>query len=83
MSIPGFTAEASLYNGNVRYQATTEGGFYGGLVQPASPFSDVIYRDRPVLSLFGLSSPYLYCWELRCFEESHVGRICLWVNRCY
>jgi hypothetical protein len=46
MNIPGFTAEASLYNGNVRYQSTTEATVYGGLVQPAS---DLIYQDRPYL----------------------------------
>jgi len=47
MNIPGFTAEASLCNGNVRYHATTEATFHGGLVQPASPFSDRINPDRP------------------------------------
>jgi len=46
MNIPGFTAEASLCNGNVRYHAT-EATFHGGLVQPASPFSDRINPDRP------------------------------------
>ena len=40
MNMPGFTAEASLYNGNARYQATAEASFYGGIVQPAQLFSD-------------------------------------------
>jgi hypothetical protein len=35
MSIPGFTAEASLYNVSARYRATAEAAVYGGLVQPA------------------------------------------------
>ena len=54
MNMPGFTAETSLYNGNVRYQATTEAIVYGGLVQPAGPFgsfSDVIFRDRRIYCL--------------------------------
>ena len=42
MHMPGFTAEASLYNGNVRYQSITRATFYGGIVQPAGPFSDVV-----------------------------------------
>ena len=51
MNMPGFTAEASLYNGNVRYQSTTEATRYGGLVQPAQVFSDVFYTDRPIWCL--------------------------------
>jgi hypothetical protein len=39
MNMPGFTAEASLFNGDVHYQATTAATVYGGFVQPA--FSDV------------------------------------------
>jgi len=34
MSIPGFTAEASLYNVSARYRATAEAAVYG-FVQPA------------------------------------------------
>ena len=52
MNIPGFTAEASLFNVGTRYQATTEASFYGGIVQPASPFSDVFHPDRPVPVLY-------------------------------
>jgi hypothetical protein len=54
MNIPGFTAETSLYNGNVHYQATTEATVYGGIVQPAGPFSDVFNPNEPVpvLSIF-------------------------------
>jgi len=40
MNMPGFTAEASLYNGNARYHATAEASFYSGIVQPAQLFSD-------------------------------------------
>ena len=35
MNMPGFTAEASLFNGDVRYQATTAATVYGEFVQPA------------------------------------------------
>jgi len=45
MHMPGFTAEASLYNGNVCYQSTTRATFYGGIVQPAA--SDVFHPERP------------------------------------
>jgi hypothetical protein len=51
MGLPGFTAEASLYNGNVRYQSTTEATCYGGLVQPAQLFSTVFHPDRPIFCL--------------------------------
>ena len=47
MHMPGFTAEASLYNGNVRYRSTTGAAFYGGIVQPAFRFSDVVTLDSP------------------------------------
>ncbi len=56
MNIPGFTAEASLYNGNARYQATAEANFYGGIVQPAQ--SDVFDPDRPI--------PHLCSWGYGC-----------------
>jgi len=35
MNMPGFTAEASLFNGDMHYQATTAATVYGGFVQPA------------------------------------------------
>ena len=35
MNMPGFTAEASLFNGDIHYQTTTTATVYGGLVQPA------------------------------------------------
>lgn len=49
MNIPGFTAERSLFNSGVRYQATTGASFYGGAVQPAQ--SDVFHPDHPVFCL--------------------------------
>ena len=48
MNTPKFTAEASLYNHNLHYKATTDPGICGGVVQPASPFSNASYSNRPV-----------------------------------
>ena len=50
MNMPGFTAEASLFNGDMHYQATTAATVYGGIVQPAG--SDVFNPDEPVLGIF-------------------------------
>jgi hypothetical protein len=64
MKMPGFTAEASLFNSDVRYQSTAEASVYGGIVQIASPFSDVFDPDRlvPLLSaqLFDPNRPIFY-----------------------
>lgn len=48
MNIPGFSAEASVFNVATRYQATAKGTFYSGLVQPAGPFSTVFHPERPI-----------------------------------
>jgi hypothetical protein len=62
MNIPGFTAEASLYNVSARYRATAEASFYGGIVQPAgSDVFDPGGSSVPFLST-QLFSPYLSCW---------------------
>ena len=77
MNMPGFTAEASLHNGNVRYQATAEASFYGGLVQPASPFSDRIGldQDRPYLSRY----PRWNCFKRVCIpRDVHGLSYCEW-----
>ena len=86
MHMPGFTAEASLYNGNVRYQSTTRATFYGGIVQPAGPFSNVVSDPG------GSSFPHIFppgwgnclkrvCWThwsrgLRFVECQWVSAIC-------
>ena len=79
MNMPGFTAETSLYNGNVPYQTTTEATVYGGLVQPAQ--SDVFHPDRPI--------PHLCSWGYGCrwiqsidrFGKPHLKYRCgvMWV----
>jgi hypothetical protein len=71
MNIPGFSAEASLYNGNVRYRVTTEATVYGGNVQPAFPFSDRINPDRPVLSI--VPPGWGNCLKRRCWLKLHGG----------
>lgn len=95
MNIPGFTAEASLYNGDVRYRAAAEATVYGGHVQPASRFSDVTYQERSVLSrnhYFG-SDVYDPCyWRYRCTWEEVwydpvrrkpiILKFCRWEKTC-
>jgi hypothetical protein len=49
MKMPGFTAEASLFNGDMCYQATAATTVYGGVVRPA--LSDVLNLDDPVFSI--------------------------------
>jgi len=70
MNMPGFNAEASLFNVSTRYQATTEISFYGGIVLPAQ-FSDVFdpHRQVPFLStqLFDPYPPVL-CLRWVCLE---------------
>ena len=77
MNIPGFTAEASLFNVSTRYQATAEASFYGGIVQPAGPFSDVFYPDRPVPGLFShvFHPRPIYCLKLKCEDIGGAGQI--------
>jgi hypothetical protein len=48
MNMPGFTAEASLFNVSTCYRATAQAIVYGGLVQPAG---DTIPVDRDLLYL--------------------------------
>jgi hypothetical protein len=71
MGLPGFTAEASLYNGDLRYQSTTEATCYGGLVQPAQDFSTVFDPDRPI-----------FCFVKRCVAVSPPNQnpqlVCRW-----
>jgi hypothetical protein len=59
MNMPGFRAEAALYEGNVHYQAIAESGFYGGIVQPA--LSDV-FHPGPV-----------FCLKLHCVDIAPPG----------
>ena len=50
MNIPGFTAEASLFNAGTRYRTTAEAGFHGGL--------DRVPRSGGVLPQLMMSVPF-------------------------
>lgn len=80
MNMPGFTAEASLYNVNERYQAITAAPHYGGIVQPATHphFNDLSVANNP--PLFG-------CLRYICsdFYDPRTGKkneICWWSWVC-
>ena len=92
MNMPGFMAEASLYNSEARYRATTEAAVYGGLVQPASP-SDRIDQYRQVLSRNDFGSEVFCYWRIVCrwidlgfdpvHSQPHLRRVCGWDHICY
>lgn len=80
MNMPGFTAEASLFNVSTRYQATAEATVYGGIVQPAL-VSDVFYPDRPPLSII---LPRWNCLKRVCSSHEYYPGFpvleCRWVH---
>ena len=93
MNMPGFNAEASLFNVSTRYQATTETSFYGGIVLPAQvsdvfdphrqvPFlsTQLFDRDRPVLCL----RQHCLLWDpndpLHCRKGAWVQVVGVWVD---
>jgi len=65
MGTPGFTAEAALISGDVRYQAYTEPAVYGGAVRPAG---SLFFPNHPV-----------YCLKFRCIPDP-VTLQCHWVH---
>ena len=91
MNMPGFMAEASLYNSEARYRATTEAAVYGGLVQPAS--SDRIDQYRPGLSRNHDFASDIFCyWRIVCrwidpggpaHSTPHLLKVCGWDHICY
>jgi hypothetical protein len=56
MTIPGFTAEASLYKTDERYLAAADTGFYDGLVRPA--YSDTLDEETSLSPL--MYTPHVY-----------------------
>jgi hypothetical protein len=82
MNIPGFTAEASLFHGDVRYQSTAEANIYRGIVQPAG--SSVFNPDVPVLDIFppGWGNCLKYVCTTRVVKRDPlvVWRDCNWVS---
>ena len=83
INIPGYTAEASLFNVSMRYQATGGATVYGKIVQPAFVESDLFFPDRPVPSLSGLS-PFLGNCSKKVCTIRYVHDLpfleCRWVN---
>jgi hypothetical protein len=74
-NIPGYTAEASLFNVSTRYQATAQASAYGGIVQPAQ--SDVFYPHRPVPFLSSsIPTRPLYCLKYNCVDLPNRGPFC-------
>jgi hypothetical protein len=61
MNMPGFIAEASLFNGDMHYQATAKATVYGGVVRPAA-ISDIYTRS----DLFTMEFPPYCRLEYRC-----------------
>lgn len=73
-TMPGFTAEASLYNASTRYRATSEAAVHGGLVQPAGPFSDYATVDRSLPFLGPVYTPRpIWCLRRRCQDVAPPG----------
>jgi hypothetical protein len=79
MNIPGFTAEASLYQTSEHYHAALEGTRAGGSVYPAQfavPFKLTPEMFRPP------------CWTLVCEPSMQVypgvysPEKCRWLNIC-
>ena len=85
MNIPGFTAEASLYNVSTRYRATAKANFYGGLVQTAGSgvLSDPGGSSMPFLStqLFDRSRP-VWCIRNECafWDANDPSRCWAWLR---
>ncbi len=59
MNMPGFTAEASLLNSDMRYQATTVAAVYGEFIQPAGMFDVYTPRQPPFLGMVIPASSFL------------------------
>ena len=69
-TMPGLTAEASLYNVGTRYQATAKTKVQGGLVQPAGPFSDYATLDGPFASIGPVYIPKpIPCLKWQCIPR--------------
>jgi hypothetical protein len=74
MNMPGFTAEASLLNSDMRYQATTVAAVCGEFIQPAGMFD--VYTPR--------QPPFLCRLEYRCriYGYDQPFQLCSWVYVC-
>lgn len=74
-TMPGFTAEASLYNAGTGFRATLGTKVPGGLVQPAGPFSDYATLEGSLASLGPVYTPKpTWCFTRRCKNVAPPGR---------
>jgi len=79
MNIPGFTAEASLYNVSTCYWVTAKANFYGGLVQPAD--SGVLSDPYGSSALFHSTQLFfpdhpVWCLKWKCAFKYPDSRLC-------
>jgi hypothetical protein len=83
MKIPEFSAEASLFNSAMRYQAAPDATFYDGLVTPAAFDTLDPGRQFPVLGL-GPDTYHprpAYCLKRNCRDiapPGHPPRLLCW-----
>lgn len=80
-NLPGFTADVSICNSKMPYQAITEATIYGGLVQPAQ--SDLFFPDRPIPRLnppLGMSHELNPNRPIFCLRENcqQLPQFCWW-----
>jgi hypothetical protein len=75
MNMPGFTAETSLLNSDMRYQATTATTVYGEFIQPAAIFD--IYTPRQP-GVFACHFEY----RCRIYGYGQPFQLCSWVYVC-
>jgi hypothetical protein len=69
MNIPGFTAEASLYQTGEHYHAALEGTHASGSVYPAQ----LAELFNPLVTLFINPNPYeIYCRKFKCWRVPYV-----------
>jgi hypothetical protein len=76
MNMPGFTAEASLFKGDMHYQATTVAAGYGEFIQPAA-ISDIY---TTIYDLFPTKFPPI-CYP-RCLLYNPISDRCM-IWGCY
>lgn len=76
MNIPGFTAEAALYNVGARYQASAGTVIHGGLVRPALSDRIDLYLRLPCLKWTCIDRPpwLPHCWQTIGFWNHVTGR---------
>ena len=76
-TLPGFTAEASIYHFTSRYHGTVAVKVEGGVVQPASSFSDYATLEGSFASIGPVFTPRpLPCIKWQCIHPPNRNPIC-------